>query len=126
VWRGDGGDEPRVQRRLGPQGGGVANPDGVAGAGAARAQGAQVLVLDDAYQLLEVGRDVNIAVVSAESAAASPWPLPAGPWREGWDALARADLIVVTRKCASAETAGALADRASRARRAGGGGGRGG
>ena len=82
--RGYGGDEPLVHRRLVPQGVVVANPDRVAGAAAARAQGARVLVLDDAYQLLDVGRDLNIAVVSAESAAASPWPLPAGPWREGW------------------------------------------
>src|SRR5437016_8039860 len=50
--------------------------------------------LDDAFQLLAVARDLNIAVVSAESVAGSPWPLPAGPWREGWDALARADVIV--------------------------------
>src|SRR5205823_3048880 len=77
--RGYGGDEPLVHRRLVPQAVVVANPDRVAGAVAARAQGAQVLVLDDAYQLLGVGRDLNIAVVSAESATASPWPLPAGP-----------------------------------------------
>jgi len=57
---------------------------------------------------------LNIAVVSAESAAASPWPLPAGPWREGRDALRRADLIVVTRKAASAEAAAALAERLGR------------
>src|SRR5882762_228107 len=112
--RGYGGDEPLVHRRLVPQAVVVANPDRVAGAVAARAQGAHVLVLDDAYQLLGVGRDLNIAVVSAESAAASPWPLPAGPWREGRDALRRADLIVVTRKAASAEAAAALAERLGR------------
>ncbi len=115
--RGYGGDEPLVHRRLVPQAVVVANPDRVAGAVAARAQGAHVLVLDDAYQLLGVGRDLNIAVVSAESAAASPWPLPAGPWREGRDALRRADLIVVTRKAASAEAAAALAERLGRAGR---------
>ena len=114
--RGYGGDEPLVHRRLVPQAVVVANPDRVAGAVAARAQGAQVLVLDDAYQLLGVGRDLNIAVVSAESVAASLWPLPAGPWREGRDALSRADLIVVTRKSASAEAAGALGDQLGRAR----------
>ncbi len=108
--RGYGGDEPLVHRRLVPQAVVVANPDRVAGAVAARVQGAQVLVLDDAYQLLGVGRDLNIAVVSTESAAASRWPLPAGPWREGRDALDRADLIVVTRKSASADAARALAD----------------
>ncbi len=115
--RGYGGDEPLVHRRLVPQAVVVANPDRVAGAVAARAQGAQVLVLDDAYQLLGVGRDLNIAVVSAESATASPWPLPAGPWREGRDALGRADVIVVTRKSASAEAAEALADQLGRKRK---------
>jgi len=115
--RGYGGDEPLVHRRLVPQAVVVANPDRVAGAVAARAQGAQVLVLDDAYQLLGVGRDLNIAVVSAESAAASPWPLPAGPWREGRHALKRADLIVVTRKAASAEAAAAVAEQLGRAGR---------
>ena len=117
--RGYGGDEPLVHRRLVPQAVVVANPDRVAGAVAARAQGAQVLVLDDAYQLLGVGRDLNIAVVSAESATASPWPLPAGPWREGRDALDRADLIVVTRKSASADAASALAEGLVRGRSGG-------
>src|SRR5207244_10334906 len=117
--RGYGGDEPLVHRRLVPQAVVIANADRVAGAVAARAQGAGVLVLDDAYQLLGVERDLNIAVVSAESAAASPWPLPAGPWREGRDALGRADLIVVTRRCASSDAARALADRLGR-RSAGG------
>src|SRR6266566_4986815 len=120
--RGYGGDEPLVHRRLVPQAVVVANPDRVAGAVAARAQGAQVLVLDDAYQLLGVGRDLNIAVVSAESATASPWPLPAGPWREGRDALDRADLIVVTRKSASADAASALAEGLVRGRSGGPGG----
>jgi tetraacyldisaccharide 4'-kinase len=63
---------------------------------------------------LGVARDLNIVVISAESASGSPWPLPAGPWRERWDALGRADVIVVTRKMASADEAGALADRLGR------------
>src|SRR5207244_3103031 len=114
--RGYGGDEPLVHRRLVPRAVVVANPDRVLGASAARAQGAQVLVLDDAYQLVGVARDLNVAVVSAESAAGSPWPLPAGPWRERWDALGRADVIVVTRKSVSAAAAVALIDRLGRAR----------
>ena len=114
--RGYGGDEPLVHRRLAPRAVVVANPDRVAAAGVARAQGAQICVLDDAYQLTGVARDLNIAVVSAESAAGSPWPLPAGPWRERWDALDRADLIVVTRKRASAGAAAAVADGLARSR----------
>ena len=114
LMRGYGSDEPLVHRRLVPRAVVVANPDRVAGAGAAQSQGAQVLILDDAYQLLGVARDLNVVVISAESAARSPWPLPAGPWRERWDALGRADLIVVTRKTATAAVAGALADRLRR------------
>jgi tetraacyldisaccharide 4'-kinase len=109
--RGYGGDEPLVHRRLVPAAVVVADPDRVAGAARARAAGADVLVLDDAFQLLAVARDLNIAVVSAESVGRSPWPLPAGPWREGWGALARADMIVVTRKRAPPEAADALARR---------------
>jgi tetraacyldisaccharide 4'-kinase len=37
------------------------------------------------------------------------WPLPAGPWREGLQALDRADAVVITRKRASAEAARTLA-----------------
>src|SRR5439155_1685955 len=108
--RGYGGGAPLVHRRLAPDAVGVAEPNRVAGAGRARAAGADILVLDDAFQLLSVARDLNIAVVSAESIAGSPWPLPAGPWRERWDALAGADGIVVTRKRVPAAVADRLAD----------------
>jgi len=76
---------------------------------AALAQGAQVLVLDDAFQRLDVRRDLNIAVVAAETTRAVRWPVPAGPWREGLEALSRADAVIVTRKRATVEAALALA-----------------
>ena len=47
--------------------------------------------------------------MSAETTRAVRWPLPAGPWREGWDALDRADAVIVTRKRATPEAALALA-----------------
>ncbi len=109
--RGYGGDEPLVHERLVPGAVVIADPDRVAGGARAQAAGAQVLVLDDAYQLLRVRRDVNIAVVSAENVRLSRWPLPAGPWREGWRALRRADAIVVTRKRVGLAEAEALAQR---------------
>jgi tetraacyldisaccharide 4'-kinase len=87
----------------------VADPDRAVGADQALARGAQVLVLDDAYQRLDVRRDLNIAVISAETTRAVRWSLPAGPWREGWGALDRADAVIVTRKRATAEAALALA-----------------
>ncbi len=109
--RGHGGDEQLVHERLVPEAVVEANPDRVAGARRAEARGAEVLVLDDAYQRLDVRRDLNVAVVAAETSHAVPWLLPAGPWREGWEALERADLVIVTRKRASPEVADEFADR---------------
>lgn len=115
--RGYGADEVLVHRHDVPEAIVVANPDRVAGAAVAAADGARVLVLDDAYQRLDVQRDLNVLVLSAETTLAVRWPLPAGPWREGWDALDRADFVVITRKRASAEAAAALADEVGRRRR---------
>jgi tetraacyldisaccharide 4'-kinase len=109
--RGYGGDEHRVHERLVPGAIVMPDPNRAVAAERARAAGAQVLVLDDAYQRLDVARDLNIALVNVENARAAPWPLPAGPWREGWGALGRADLIVVTRRRTSAKDARALAAR---------------
>ncbi len=106
--RGYGNDETLVHRHSVPEAVVVADPDRAAGADRALAGGAQGLVLDDAYQRLDVRRDLNILVMSAETTRAVRWALPAGPWREGWDALDRADAVIVTRKRASVEAAGAL------------------
>jgi tetraacyldisaccharide 4'-kinase len=107
--RGYGGDEVLVHQHAVPEAHVVADPDRLAGADRALARGAQVLVLDDAFQRLDVRRDLNVAVVSAETTRAVRWPLPAGPWREGLSALERADAVVVTRKRATLEAALTLA-----------------
>ncbi|HJR34422.1 MAG TPA: tetraacyldisaccharide 4'-kinase [Gemmatimonadales bacterium] len=107
--RGYGRDEVLVHRHRVPGARVVADPDRVAGAERALAQGAQVLVLDDAFQRRDVWRDFNLAVVSAETSRAVRWPLPAGPWREGLEALRRADALVITRKRADAVAARDLA-----------------
>lgn len=103
--RGYGGDEVLVHQHAVPEAHVVADPDRALGAERALARGAEVLVLDDAYQRLDVRRDLNIAVVSAETTRAVRWSLPAGPWREGLSALDRADAVIVTRKRATAEAA---------------------
>ncbi len=105
VLRGYGGDEAEVHRRRVPAGVVVEDPDRLRGVARAVEQGARVVVLDDAYQRLDVGRHLNVVVVGAESLRAAPWTLPAGPWREGWGALRRADIAVVTRKEAGREAA---------------------
>jgi tetraacyldisaccharide 4'-kinase len=114
--RGYGGDEALVHRRLVPQAVVVENADRIAGGEQALREGAAVLVLDDAYQRLDVARDLNICVVSAERARAVRWPLPAGPWREGLGALGRAQVVVVTRRRVPAAEARALAERLVRGR----------
>ncbi|HUR95987.1 MAG TPA: tetraacyldisaccharide 4'-kinase [Gemmatimonadales bacterium] len=107
--RGYGNDEALVHQHSVPEAAVIADPDRAAGAERALANGAQVLVLDDAYQRLDVRRDLNILVMSAETTRAVRWPLPAGPWREGWEALDRADAVIVTRKRATTEAARGLA-----------------
>lgn len=107
--RGYGRDEVLVHRHQVPEARVVADPDRVAGADRALAEGAEVLVLDDAFQRRDVWRDYNIAVVSAETSRAVRWALPAGPWREGLSALRRADALIVTRKRADAASALELA-----------------
>ena len=104
-----GADEALVHERSLPGAPVIADADRVAGAERAVARGAEVLILDDAFQRLDIRRDLNLAVVSAETTRAVRWPLPAGPWREPWSALERADAIIVTRKRAGPETAAALA-----------------
>ena len=108
--RGYGGDETLVHQHAVPRAVVIADPDRAAGAERALANGAQVLVLDDAYQRLDVRRDLNILVMSAETTRAVRWPLPAGPWRESWKALDRADAVIVTRKRATPEAARSLAE----------------
>jgi tetraacyldisaccharide 4'-kinase len=107
--RGYGGDEVLVHQHAVPEARVVADPDRAVGAERAMARGAEVLVLDDAYQRLDLRRDLNIAVVSAETSRAVRWSLPAGPWREGLQALDRADAVIVTRKRATPDAALALA-----------------
>jgi len=106
---GYGRDEVQVHRRQVPAARVVADPNRLAAAERAVAEGAEVLVLDDAFQLRQVWRDYNLAVVSAETSRAVRWSLPAGPWREGLEALHRADAIIVTRKRADAGAAQTLA-----------------
>jgi tetraacyldisaccharide 4'-kinase len=108
---GYGRDEVLVHRQRVPGSRVIADPDRLAAAERARDEGAQVLVLDDAFQARQVWRDYNIAVVSAETSRAVRWPLPAGPWREGLGALRRADALLITRKRAEAPVAVELARR---------------
>jgi len=105
VLRGYGADEPAVHRVLQPGIPVVTNPDRVAGVRAAADAGADVVVLDDAFQHRRVARVVDLVLVSADHAEAAALQLPAGPYRETVGALARAHVALVTRKAATADAA---------------------
>ena len=111
VLRGYGADEPLVHERLTPTAIVVADPDRVRGVARARALGATVAVLDDAFQHRRARRDVDVVLVSADRWTEHPRLLPAGDFREPLAALCRATAVVVTRKAASSD----VAARAARA-----------
>jgi len=76
------------------------------GAVAARANGCDVVVLDDGFQHLRLARDCDVVLVSAEQlvprtalgAGPAPALLPAGPFRESLAALGRADALIRVHK----------------------------
>ena len=69
------------------------------------AAGATVAVVESDIPPREIIPAALIAVIGAETGRAVRWPVPAGPWREGWGALERADAVIITRKRATAEAA---------------------
>lgn len=101
VMRGYGEDEPHVHRRLNPGVPVITGADRVSGIRAAAAAGADVAILDDGFQHRRAARDLDIVLVSAERWRDDQRLLPAGPLREPPASLARAGLVVVTRKSAT-------------------------
>lgn len=106
VMRGYGSDEPLVHREVNPQIPVVIAGDRVAGVSRARALGADVAVLDDAFQHRRARRDADVVLINADRWHMPVRPLPAGPWREPLSALGRANMVVVTRRVVSSEAVG--------------------
>jgi tetraacyldisaccharide 4'-kinase len=103
--RGYGADEVELHRELNPDVPVFAAARRVEAARAAAAAGCDVVVLDDAFQHRRLARDLDLVLVSVESWRRAPRLLPRGPWREDPAALARADVVVLTRKSARAARA---------------------
>lgn len=103
VLRGYGDDEPLVHQTLNPDIPVVLGADRVAAIADAAARGADVAVLDDAFQHRRAQRVADLVIVSADRWTGDVRLLPAGPWREPLRAIRRASLVIVTRKAASDE-----------------------
>ena len=93
------GDEPRLlaERLLGAASV-VCDRNRVAAARWARAElGAEVFVLDDGFQHLQIARDLDIVTLDATAPWGGGHLLPRGRLREPESGLARADCVVITR-----------------------------
>jgi len=93
----EAGDEPVLIAGAAPGIPVLTGPDrGVSGRLAIEKFGADVLVLDDAFQHRQLFRDVNIVLFDEDRPFGNGRLLPAGPLREPPTALNRADIIVET------------------------------
>ena len=107
-------DEAEVLRRLCPGARVVIDADRVAGARRARAEGGDVLVMDDGFQHRRLRRDLDIVLVDATNPLGYGHMLPRGLLREPPRAMRRADVIVITRSDAlSADECDELAGQLS-------------
>jgi tetraacyldisaccharide 4'-kinase len=91
------GDEPVLLARRLPGVVVVVGADRVAGAQAARAAGADVLVLDDGFQHRRLHRDCDLVLLDAHDPFGGNRLLPSGPLREPIGSLSRADAVILTR-----------------------------
>jgi tetraacyldisaccharide 4'-kinase len=113
VLRGYGADEPLVHQRLNPDVPVITNPDRVAAVAEANRLGADIAVLDDAFQHRRVRRVADLVLVSADQWTPEVHLLPAGPWREPLKAIRRATLVVVTRKAVDDKVVESVHERLS-------------
>ena len=100
------GDEPAVILRHAPEVVVFKAKDRVHAAQiAVNDHGCQVLILDDGYQYLHLGRNDNILLIDAENPFGNGHLLPRGYLREPVDAISRATHCIVTRCSDTADRA---------------------
>lgn len=67
--------------------------------------GCTVIILDDGFQHRHIARDLDIVLIDSEYGFGNEKLLPAGPLREGREAFARADKLVIVNKGGDIERA---------------------
>lgn len=102
----EAGDEPRLLARRFPHAVVVVSERRAAAARESIRLGAEIVILDDGFQHLALRRDADVVLLDADDPFGGG-PPPAGRAREDAAALARADLVLVTR----AGSADSAADR---------------
>ena len=112
VLRGYGDDEVLVHRLLNPGLSVVADAQRVRGVEQAARDGADVAILDDAFQHRRAARVADVVLLSADRWTGAPRLLPSGPFREPIGSLRRASLILVTVKAAGDRQVGLTVDAA--------------
>lgn len=93
----EAGDEPFMMARKLPGVPVIAGRDRTVSAAAAKALGADVLLLDDGFQYWKLARDLDIVLIDSTNPFGGGRVLPRGLLREPMEALARAGLFILTK-----------------------------
>ncbi len=93
----EAGDEPYMMAAKLPGVPVIAGRDRVVSAVAAKALGADVLLLDDGFQYWKLARDLDIVLLDATNPFGGGHVLPRGLLREPMEALSRAGLFLLTK-----------------------------
>lgn len=91
------GDEPYMMALKLPGVPVIAGRDRIVSAAAAKALGADVLLLDDGFQYWKLARDLDIVLIDSTHPFGGSRVLPRGLLREPMDALQRAGLFILTK-----------------------------
>ena len=93
----DAGDEPVLMARKLPNTPVLTGPRrSLTGEMAIERFGANVLILDDAFQHRQLHRDINIVLADGQNPFGNGLTLPAGPLREHPNGILRADIVILT------------------------------